>query len=79
MKEPVELPVKAVQTRHIAPGNWECDVVFGIPADTWYDDPTITVSSGEGLEFPPKAGDKLLVRPPEIISYAKDLERRELQ
>jgi hypothetical protein len=70
MKTPIPLPVKYVSVRHTAPGDWTADVTFGIPDDSAHDDPTITINSGEGMELPPKAGDILIVRPPEIIGYA---------
>lgn len=71
MKIPIPLPVKSVHVRHTAPGDWTADVTFGIPEDAAHDDPTITINSGEGLELPPKAGDILMVRPPEILSHAE--------
>lgn len=70
MKTPIPLPVKSVHVRHTAPGDWTADVTFGIPDDSAHDDPTITINSGEGLELPPKAGDILMVRPPEILGHA---------
>ena len=76
MKTPIPLPVKSVHVRHIAPGEWTADVTFGIHSDSGHDDLTITINSGEGLELPPKAGDILMVRPPEILgllnSYSPD-------
>ena len=64
------MPVKAVNVKHIAPGDWTADITFGIPNDGAHDDPTITLNSGEGVELPPKVGDIMLVRPPEIVGYA---------
>lgn len=72
MKTPIPLPVKSVHVHHTAPGDWTADVTFGIPDDSAHDDPTITINSGEGLELPPKAGDILMVRPPEILGHAND-------
>lgn len=72
MKTPIPLPVKSVHVRHTAPGDWTADVTFGVPDDSAHDDPTITINSGEALELPPKAGDILMVRPPEILGHAND-------
>jgi len=70
MKAPIPLPVKSINVRHIAPGDWTADITFGIPNDGAHDDPTITLNSGEGVELPPNVGDIMLVRPPEIVGYA---------
>lgn len=70
MKKPIPLPVKSVLVRKTSVACWSADVTFGIPADSAHDDPTITINNGEGLEHPPKAGDILMVRPPEIIGKA---------
>jgi hypothetical protein len=73
MKTPIPLPVKSVHVRKstTVPGDWTADVTFGIPDDSAHDDPTITINSGEGLGWePPKAGDILMVRPPEILGHA---------
>jgi len=72
MKAPIPLPVKSINVRHIAPGDWTADITFGIPNDGAHDDPTITLNSGEGVELPPNVGDIMLVRPPEIVGYAND-------
>lgn len=64
------MPVKAVTVRHTSQGEWSADVTFGIPNDDFHDDPTITINSGEGIATPPKIGDIMLIRPPEIITYA---------
>lgn len=66
------MPVKAVTVKHIAPGDWTADITFRIPDDGSHDDPTITLNSDEGVELPPKVGDIMLVRPPEIVGYAND-------
>ena len=51
-------------------------MTFGIPDDSAHDDPTITINSGEGLGWdPPKAGDILMVRPPEILGHANNVKR----
>ena len=75
MKAPIPLPVKSINVRHIAPGDWTADITFGIPNDGAHDDPTITLNSGEGVELPPNVGDIMLVRPPEIVGYANYLMR----
>lgn len=66
------MPVKAVKVHHIAPGDWTADITLGVPNDGSHDDPTITLNSGEGVELPPKIGDIMLVRPPEILGYVND-------
>lgn len=65
------MAVLAVKIRHIAPGDWEAVVTLGKPGQTACpDDPTLSISSGEGLELPPRVGDVLIVRPPEVLGYA---------
>lgn len=70
MKTPIPLPVKSVHVSNPTPNDWTANVTFGIPDDSAHDDPTITIKSGEGLLYPPKPGDILMVRPPEIVGYA---------
>ena len=84
MKKPIPLPVKAVNVSQTQPGDWSAEVTFGIPDDGAHDDPTITIRSGEGLGcIPPKAGDVLMVRPPEILgrftATVQGIRRRETQ
>lgn len=72
MKKPLMMQVTKVNVQHTAPGDWSAEVTFGIPGQEKEDDPTLTVHSGEALELPPKVGDWLRVRPPEIVGYESE-------
>jgi hypothetical protein len=51
-------------------GTWACDVTFELRGQSVHNSPTLTVESGRGLERPPRVGDVLMVRPPEVVGFA---------
>ena len=69
MNTPIPLPVRAVKVTKTGEYDWTADVTFGTD-EPCSDDPTITVASSSALGRPPRAGDVMMVRPPEILFFA---------
>jgi len=64
-----KMVVKKVDTFYPQSGGWESRVTFwGWTND--HEDPTLTIKSGQGIANPPKAGQVLLVSPPQVVGEA---------